>query len=111
MVISKAACLECIAERMSDSNKTASRDLPPPSLPPPLPPNSALFAQAGIEELKIKGRIRVACNPLIPRLPVIAAFKVLPPLKGEGQGKGGGMGGVAGGGWTWDQVLRGTGCC
>ena len=43
-----------------------------------------MFAQAGIEELKIQGRIRVACNPLIPRLPVIAAFKVSLSMKGGG---------------------------
>ena len=45
-----------------------------------------MFVQAGIEELKIQGRIRVACNPLIPRLPVIAAFKVSLSLRGRGGG-------------------------
>ena len=32
--------------------------------------------QAGIEKLKIKGRVQVIFNPLIQRLPVIAAIKV-----------------------------------
>ena len=32
--------------------------------------------QAGIEKLKIKGRAQVTFNPLIQRLPVIAAVKV-----------------------------------
>ena len=38
----------------------------------------------------------MACNPLIPRLPVIAALKVWPASKGKGRGRamGRGMGGV-----------------
>ena len=69
-----------------------------------------MFVQAGIEELKIQGRIRVACNPLIPRLPVIAAFKVSLSLRGRGGGglacAGGGRGHGStgwggGGGFGW----------
>ena len=36
----------------------------------------AMLLQAGIEKLKIKGRVQVMFNPLIQRLPVIAAIKV-----------------------------------
>ena len=35
-----------------------------------------LVSQAGVEKLKIKGRGQVIFNPLIPRLPVVAAVKV-----------------------------------
>jgi hypothetical protein len=38
-----------------------------------------MLLQAGIEKLKIKGRVQVIFNPLIQRLPVIAAIKVLMP--------------------------------
>lgn len=36
--------------------------------------------QAGIEKLHIKGRIRITFDPLVPKLPVIGAIKVLIPL-------------------------------
>ena len=39
----------------------------------------AMPLQAGIEKLKIKGRVQVIFNPLIQRLPVIAAIKVQMP--------------------------------
>jgi len=38
-----------------------------------------MLMQAGIEKLKIKGRVQVIFNPLIQRLPVIAAIKVHMP--------------------------------
>ena len=35
-----------------------------------------VFMQAGIEKLHVEGRIRITCDPLVDKLPVIGAVKV-----------------------------------
>lgn len=53
----------------------------------------------------------MACNPLIPRLPVIAALKVCPAFKGK-EGAGGWVGeadGAVSGGEGWIHMGPGSG--